>query len=423
MKPEVMDPFTPSGFIYENCPANEACPAWDWVPGDVTWDIKERMKELLRRLHIAITFFAMRRGQPKIPESPKSVIVATGGNLGGAIISLPMIEAVRHRWPAAHLAVVSNTIHGLEIVKLAGLGDSHHVLPSVSFAKSFFSSEARNVKRNLGLLGAEILIGNHDLPHVFLLSSLRIPVRIGHVGVGPSGNRLPWGNLFNYPVPTHRGENWLASYRNLVDKFQGSVADSPRIQMDVELRSQASRRLQNAGLRQGELAMAIQAGVWQQQTFKQWPLPLLARACSELWKTRKLRPVVLGAPGQEETVSALQSVLQDVEVIDFIGKTTPREAAALLAACAVTISNDSGLMHLSAAVGTPTVAIYGMTDPSITWVYGNNLHHRIVRRSDCLPCYAISAAILASCSGRSCLNAITPKTVVRAVLELLVSDG
>jgi ADP-heptose:LPS heptosyltransferase len=143
----------------------------------------------------------------------------------------------------------------------------------------------------------------------------------------------------------------------------------------------------------------------------------LALACLELSRQRQLRPVVLGSPGQREAVARLRAVAPQVEFIDLVGHTSISQLCGLVSACDATIANDSGLMHLSAALGTPTVAIYAMTDPAITWCYDNNPAHRIVRRAECRPCYALDPVLPVRCEMRPCSALIDVDRVVSATID------
>src|SRR3990170_4362619 len=126
--------------IFDDTPPSAIYPAWQWLPRPSTVDAIEQAKELIRRFYIRTNLLGLPLKRPLISDAPKAVIVSTGGNLGGAIISLPLIGAARKRWPKAHLAVISNTRHGAEIVKFAGLGDSHHGIPSWTLVNSFINS-------------------------------------------------------------------------------------------------------------------------------------------------------------------------------------------------------------------------------------------------------------------------------------------
>jgi heptosyltransferase III len=72
-------------------------------------------------------------------------------------------------------------------------------------------------------------------------------------------------------------------------------------------------------------------------------------------------PVVFAGPGEAERAMAAPLLAALPEAIDLVGKVTLPEAAACLAQCALFVGNDSGLMHLAAAAGTPTLGLFGPT--------------------------------------------------------------
>src|SRR5207245_6280525 len=80
--------------------------------------------------------------------------------------------------------------------------------------------------------------------------------------------------------------------------------------------------------------------------------------------------------------------------IDLMGQTTLKELIALLRRTRLLITNDSGPMHLAAAVGTPVIALFGPTDPARTGPYGTG--HTVLRSGvPCSPCFS-----------RRCTNAV-----------------
>jgi heptosyltransferase-1 len=95
------------------------------------------------------------------------------------------------------------------------------------------------------------------------------------------------------------------------------------------------------------------------------------------------------------------------------GKLSLIEAVSLIGDLDLLVTNDSGPMHMAAAVGTPTVAIFGPTDPVRTGPYGRG--HRILRAPmDCQPCYR------RRCSAPpACMDAVTVDGVVAAAADIL----
>ncbi|HEX2188400.1 MAG TPA: hypothetical protein VHG51_05850, partial [Longimicrobiaceae bacterium] len=158
-------------------------------------------------------------GEPEIPAEPRGVVVVTGGNLGGAIISVPLVRAVRARFPRSHLAVVSNTRSGRELMELAGVGDSFHTLPEGALRSRGGLRGYAATLRRLRAARPEVMVSNFDSQVDHLLAPLRIPVRVGHAGRRATGGDLLWQHTLNVPVPVDTGTNWLESYRRLAERI------------------------------------------------------------------------------------------------------------------------------------------------------------------------------------------------------------
>ncbi|MGC8868334.1 MAG: glycosyltransferase family 9 protein [Sulfurihydrogenibium sp.] len=105
----------------------------------------------------------------------------------------------------------------------------------------------------------------------------------------------------------------------------------------------------------------------------------------------------------------------------IVNNKTIRETASIMKNLDLFISNDSGLMHLAAAVNLPVIAIFGPTNP--TWVGPWGVKHKIVRLDlECSPCFVYSPKPL-ECKIEEkfkCLNQITPNIVIKAIEEMLL---
>jgi ADP-heptose:LPS heptosyltransferase len=368
---------------------------------------------LMRRL--ASTYLP--GGSPDIPQNPRSVVVATGGNLGGAILTLPLVAALRQRYPNTHLAVVSNTSGGRDFMKFAGIGDSFwEIKPGSPVRPGWLRGYLPDLVK-LAARRPSLLVSNHNSGIEPFLAPLRIKARVGHVGEDPMGRAIPWASVFNIPVPVTSKMNWLDTYRELADRVGAEFSGPPKVKIPDSMRQWAAERLTELGLANDEHGFAVQVGVWQLQAWKEWPVAKLADACRAIWNERGLRPVLLGDIAGLPIAAELQQRLEGIPVISLVGETSVAQAAAIIANCKATIANDSGIMHLSAAVGTPTIGVYGMSNPAKTWCY--ELPHRFVRRNDCVPCTDQDYRILKGCAHRKCLTRLESEPVTSAVLEAL----
>lgn len=141
---------------------------------------------------------------------------------------------------------------------------------------------------------------------------------------------------------------------------------------------------------------------------KQWPAEHFA-ALMDLLYEQELQVCLLGSAKDRPQSERIESLCKH-SVINLCGKTTLTDVIDLLAACRVAISNDSGLMHIAAAVDTPVVAMYGATTPS----YTPPLHQRakvFYLKLECSPCWQRTCQF----GHYRCLKDILPQDVLAAV--------
>jgi ADP-heptose:LPS heptosyltransferase len=143
---------------------------------------------------------------------------------------------------------------------------------------------------------------------------------------------------------------------------------------------------------------------------KRWPhFPALADRLSDL------DVVVVGTA--DDLVTGNEQVKFPARVRNYTGMLTLRETAALIAGAGAAVANDNGLAHVAAAVGTPTITLFG---PTSEHVLGRLALHQATLRAPfaCAPCWQV--ARFATCDGRiDCLRSLDAQTVEREVRALI----
>jgi len=141
---------------------------------------------------------------------------------------------------------------------------------------------------------------------------------------------------------------------------------------------------------------------------KRWPEENF-RTVAAAWVRRGGVVSVVGSAAEREVGEAVLSGLDPEKCFNLCGRTSLNQLMVLLKNAALCVANDSGVMHLAAALGTPGVAVFGPTDPAATapvtdkWLL-------LYRQIDCAPCFR------RDCADNKCIKEITPRQALRAVL-------
>jgi heptosyltransferase-2 len=142
---------------------------------------------------------------------------------------------------------------------------------------------------------------------------------------------------------------------------------------------------------------------------KRWPPRRVADLITRVSRERGAVSVLVGAGGDRGAGREIESSLPpDVRMVNLIGRTDLRLLAGLLARCGAFVSNDSGAMHLAAAIGVPVTAIFGPTDDRVTAPLGN--HDVLIHQVFCRPCMLRDCPI-----DHRCMKGITVDAVFGAV--------
>ena len=144
---------------------------------------------------------------------------------------------------------------------------------------------------------------------------------------------------------------------------------------------------------------------------RRWPLERFAAAAQALTASAGARVWAAGSRAERPLGERLA---RDASALDLTGRTTIDQMAALFEASDLVIANDSGPLHLAAAVGTPTLALFGPSHPATCAPIGAG-HAFLHGRAEGCPCAGKHCAR----GAESCLHRITPDMVADAAARLL----
>jgi heptosyltransferase-2 len=149
---------------------------------------------------------------------------------------------------------------------------------------------------------------------------------------------------------------------------------------------------------------------------KRWPVEKFIAAAGEIQQRTNCTWILFGGQGDLELAARIEAGTQNLKLKtqNLAGRTSLRELMALLKLCRVLLTNDTGPMHVAAALGTPVVVPFGSTSPGLTapGVPGDARHHLFKSTVPCVPCFLRECPI-----DLRCLNGISVERVVGAVLQ------
>ena len=335
-------------------------------------------------------------------------ILVRGVNwVGDTILTYPTVQKLKAVFPHSHLAVLIPN-HLIDLWKTFPYVDE-----IISFQK----------KGNVGSFWEDLKLGSSlkkkrfDLAIVlprsfhsaFQAYLARIPIRVGYQDEG----RSPF---LTHGIPRKTDilqEHRIHYYEKIVD-FIGRVEGTPppRILLREEDRSWAEEKLRDSGFLDGRPLVGMNPGAtyglakcWDPDRFGE-----LGKRLVREWKAGIL------IFGKKEEGLLARKILEYVgnDASDLTGKTTLLRLAAFLERCRLLLTNDTGTMHVAAAVDASVIALFGPTDPATTGPWGNS--HIIISRKN-VPCSPCMKRVCPT--DHQCMELITVEEVEEAVNKKL----
>lgn len=330
--------------------------------------------------------------------------------IGDAVMATPMVSALRQAFPDAHIALVTNAYvrdiwqHNPMINEIICFD-----LPPTLLAQS---SRAM-IGRLTGAGFDTALILSHYARHAALAFFARIPVRIGY-NVRRRRVFLTHSLCYSDDLKKrHMVENYFDFLRSLgIRATPGPLI----VRVDESARQRAREFLIVHGITMSNLLVGIAPGACFGPA-KRWPVSYYGALIKSLIENFDAQVLVFTG-SRDRAVSDGLKKYNNAKTFYCDKTESLAEVAALIACCGVCISNDSGLMHVAAAMGVRTVGIFGSTSPQWTQPYG--VGHCVVRSNAlCSPCFR-SICVTGT---YECLHSIRVQDVVAAFRKQLKDEG
>ena len=354
----------------------------------------------------------METGLPQVPTIPPRKILVRGTNwLGDAVMTTPALLRLREKFPSAHIALLTPE-------KLQELWSDHSAIDEVISATP--DEGVLAVAQRLRAQKYDLALVLPNSPRSALETWLaRIPQRIGYA--------RPWRNFFLTKPLAPRADTVLMQKRSVSEIRQLVAADANRrvtsderaftnaaanahqmheyLHLAAALGANAEPLLPRLFVTPNEVENArrkfglakitgpifgLNPGA-EYGPAKRWPMEKFIAAAGEIQVRTGCTWLVFGGPADAPIGKRIESAIPSPPsaIWNLAGKTSLRELMALLKLCRVLLTNDTGPMHVAAALGTPVIALFGSTSPELTGpgLPGDPRHRLLKSDALCAPCF------------------------------------
>jgi heptosyltransferase II len=339
------------------------------------------------------------------------VVVRVPNWVGDAVMAVPALRELRRILPQAHITLVSRP-GAADIFIDADFFDEVLIYDRASLVSAW--NQVREWRRRQFDLA---LLFQNAFEAAAITFLARVPTRIGY-------NTERRGLLLTHSLllPAWKDERHESFYYlNLVTELEVFLSGIPQaepteprfdLRVSEERKRKALQLLREHGARPNAPLTVLCPGSINSRA-KRWPAERYAELADRLAESGS-NVALIGSPAELDVSNEVCKHARSRPIV-LTGKTTVAQVAAIISIADVLITNDTGPSHIGAAIKTPTIVIFGPTNPLTT--YPMSASAEIIRRApDCAPCMLRDCPI-----DHRCMTAITPEAVFERA-SILISQ-
>ena len=283
-------------------------------------------------------------------DAIRTILVFRAGGLGDLLVAGPAMAALRRTFPNAELTIAARTTYAellvetLQPVRLVEIGSS--LFSSLFLADADLPSDGALVKFLRGFDLVVCWLGGAEEPFARIIRRAgvaRVVAAEAHPSPGSHMHTVDYllGTLAELGV-VQGGEPW-------------------RLEVSAQSRGECEKELLSRGVEAGRRVFAVPPGSG--GLSKCWPTERFVSVAREFGRREGMKIAWILGPAELERAERFQADLP-AEFVVIAGVALPT-LAAILSRSSIYLGNDSGVTHLAAAVGAPTLALFGPTDPKV----------------------------------------------------------
>lgn len=348
----------------------------------------------------------------KQTRPPKKILIMKYFGIGSILLASPLLRAIKRAYPAARIGFLTFAANQDIVTRLSLVDD---IYPLRTGSPFHFLADLVTAVRTIRRERYDVTI---DMEFFAKFSTIMTYISGSPVRIGYFLRQLWRGNLLTHQI-------YYNHYKHITEVF-GALASPLGIQIsdysltrpffsDTE-HAAAGLILEKEGAQKSDVLIGFNVNVSDLSLERRWPGPQFQALANALLHELDAKLVFIGAPGDRPYVEEVLAELgASPRVVNLAGKTSLGELLGIFTRMTLFITNDSGPLHIAAALGVPTLSLFGPETPVL---YGPRGEDALVfyKGIYCSPCLSVFNAKTAPCSGQNiCMQSITAQEVLETM--------
>ncbi|MDQ7838419.1 MAG: putative lipopolysaccharide heptosyltransferase III [Thermodesulfobacteriota bacterium] len=355
------------------------------------------------------------KGQPLQKRDTKNILIIQLGDIGDVVWVTPTLWAVKEKYPDAKVSILVWEGFGTILEEDPSL---HKIFEVRRYKGSFFKKAIEQIRFIRGLrkeqfdLVFDLRAGDRGAIMAYITGA---PVRVSMFYRDvPFWRNMLFTHVVDPPVPTKKTLGAAEQSLRIVREFGIDTENIvPKLWVSENVKERARQILDRQNILNVNQRW-ITLNPFSRWQYKEWDYDKWVKVIDWIWDKFKFPTVIVGSPEEKDKASELVKKCRR-RVFSLAGQTTLGELAGVLALSFLHIGVDSAAPHIAAAVGTPTITIYGPSDWR-DWASPGDIHRVITPDDDCVPCHQKGCD---SMGWSKCLHNLETDKVQRAIQKMM----
>lgn len=333
------------------------------------------------------------------------ILIFRTGSIGDSVCALPAISSIRKNFPEARIDILTNSgaDNFVSLSQLINKSMINVIIDYLHLDKKTLLNKLKGTSYDLFIqlpqYDASLIRQTRD---IFIAKAIRAKYAFGWQVSSTQFMSKYQADIIKFD---NERDRLLKILENNNLKSYGVVFP---LGIQEEHKCNIEKMLKENLITNKDKNIALMVGAKRPQN--RWPIEYF-KELARYFLSKGFKIILVG--GNNEYTLA-EKIVTDKNVYNFCGKLKPLETAQLLKNCKMAISNDTGSMHLSYAVGTPVIAIFSSRDYPDKWFPPNDGKNAVLRNYNvfCNNCFN------KECYDNKCIKGITPKAVIDKLCSL-----